>query len=948
MVKITVGPVGKGLRNDIIAAYIDNDSFPRLVNAFQWRGRVKRKRGTSPLNRLSRYFDSTSTTYNFTSPFNTDILFNGSGVSNILTPFSLQSNATVVPSSVTIRITTAPNNTYTDNGSGILLLAGTPSGTINYASGSITIVAEAGLQATVTFTYYPALPVLGLEDLLLRASDDPGNITFDTTYSYNIQTTYPYNIYAVNFYKNPPTGTTGYTNYVQKSARTPTTWNGQNYQQFWTTNYEGAIWATNGVSVPFSVTNVGMQYNTITAMAIVAGPPGVATITTNTNHGLVIGDFVFINEVVGVTGINWQTGYVTNVPAVNQIEVTFPNATLGGAYSSGGIVQYLTNRSDVTKDCIRWYDGDPTSGVSPFSASTTGNGWVNFCPPLSQSNFSIANLKPAIYYLVGARMIVPFKDRLLFIGPIIQTSSAGSQVYLQDTVIYSQNGTPYYTCSYTNSPTAGTDTPTSPTNVFNPILVPATQTANSNPFVATPYSFFSDSTGFGGFIPAGTTQFITTVSTNEDALVIGFSNNLQTRLVYSGNDIIPFNFFIVNSEYGSASTFSAINTDDGVITKGNRGYIITSQTSCNRIDPQIPNEVFQVSLINNGNERFTAQRDFFNEWIYFTYPSNQNSYVFPTRTLFYNYRDNTYAIFNEAYTTYGQFTRKTGLTWATIGTVYKIWKEWNDPWNSGGSTLLQPEVIAGNQQGFVVFRSDGTGEADSLFIQSISNSTITSPNHCLEDGDYIVISGCLGDVGASVNGEIFSVKDATTNTFVLNPTIPSGLSYEGNGTIKKMYVPFIQTKQFPVAWDAARKTRIGPQQYLLTRTPSGQVTLLIYLSQNDELPFNNGPIVPEPGSVNNSLIYSTLLFTCPESTNLGLTPANTNLQMLTELSSAGVSSNAQQQIWHRMNTSLIGDTVQVAITLSDAQMRDEDFNSQFEEIELHGFILDVSPSSLLA
>jgi hypothetical protein len=93
-------------------------------------------------------------------------------------------------------------------------------------------------------------------------------------------------------------------------------------------------------------------------------------------------------------------------------------------------------------------------------------------------------------------------------------------------------------------------------------------------------------------------------------------------------------------------------------------------------------------------------------------------------------------------------------------------------------------------------------------------------------------------------------------------------------------------------------------------------------------------------SQNNSLIYSTVLYTCPESTNLGLTPANTNLQMLT--------AQFQEQTWHRMNTSLLGDTVQVGFTMNHEQMRDVDFNNQFEEIELHGFILDVNPSSMLA
>jgi hypothetical protein len=133
-----------------------------------------------------------------------------------------------------------------------------------------------------------------------------------------------------------------------------------------------------------------------------------------------------------------------------------------------------------------------------------------------------------------------------------------------------------------------------------------------------------------------------------------------------------------------------------------------------------------------------------------------------------------------------------------------------------------------------------------------------------------------------------------------------------------MYIPLIQTKQFPVAWDMGRKTRIGVQQYLMSFTPKSQIQLLIFLSQNSTGAYNLGPIEPAAGSTNNSLVYSTVLYTCPESTNLGLTPANINLNMVT--------SPEQEQIWHRISTSLLGDTIQLGFSLSDSQMRSLDIS----------------------
>lgn len=912
--KIVVGSIDNGLTTNRTPINIDNDAFPVLINAYQWRGRVKRKRGTSLLGRLTRYFNSLSASYGSV----TTITLNGSGVGNLLTGFSLQTNGNIVPGTVTI---TAPGPTiYTDPAMDGTL---SPTGSINYATGQITILAQAGMAVSAVFRYYPDLPVMGIEDVDKPVTTTESTLLFDTTYSYAILNTSPYQIYDVSFYKNPATGT--YAGYTQKTTPTPVKWNGQNYQQFWTTNYQGVMWATNGIENPFDPTALSMQFKLITTVTVTGATTASLAITA---HGLSVGDFVFINEVATTTGINFQTGYVTTVTNANTVVVTFPNANLA-TNGTGGIAQYLTNNSDSTKDCLRWYDGDPTNGNATTPVLNGTKGWVNFCPPLSELSFSTGELPAAQYYLVGAKMIFPFKDRLCFIAPVVQTST-GSPIFLEDTVIYSLDGTPFYTASFTENTTV-----TSSTTTFFPLLTPVNQTSF-------PSAFFEDQIGFGGYVNSGIDEEIMTASLNEDVIIMGFEETTQSRFVFTGNDIIPFQFYTINSELPSSSTFSSVNLDRGVITRGNRGIIITSQYEAKRIDLAIPDSAFQISLTNNGSERFCSARDYINEWIYFTYRSNSqntSNYVYPTQTLFYNYRDDSWAIFNECYTTYGQFRKQTGYTWATIGQIFPTWSSWNQPWNAGSSTLLQPEVVGGNQQGFVLIKNEGTDEANSLYIRDIASSVVTSPDHCLSNGDFIVISGCLGTVGSEVNGNVFQVQNPQQNSFTLSPQVTNG-TYVGGGVVKRLYRPFIQTKQFNPSWGLSRKTRIGMQQYLLSTTDDAQITLLIYLSQNPDSAYNTGPIVPAPNTVNNSLIYSTLLYTCPESTNLGLTPANVNLQMPT--------ASQQTRTFHRINTSLIGDTVQLAFTLSDDQMRDSEVNLQIAEIELHSFIINVVPSQLLA
>jgi hypothetical protein len=216
------------------------------------------------------------------------------------------------------------------------------------------------------------------------------------------------------------------------------------------------------------------------------------------------------------------------------------------------------------------------------------------------------------------------------------------------------------------------------------------------------------------------------------------------------------------------------------------------------------------------------------------------------------------------------------------------------------------------------------GAIAALANDGLGNTQVTAFNHCLNEQSYI--QGQLGDyvyflnaIGTTtINGQIgLVIKIIDINNFVVD--IPfDGLTYLGLGTYARLSQPLIQSKQFAPYWQEGKKVRLGVQKYLFDATAAGQVTININLSQDSETIWNAGPIVPNDDSTNNSLEYSQLLYTCPESTNIGLTAANVNLQ------TPGVINPDlanQFQIWHRMNTSLIGDSVQIGITLSDAQMR---------------------------
>lgn len=1075
--QIYIGNFAKGLKTNPLPFNIDNDAFPTLFNMYVWRGRAKRKRGTSLFDRLHRQIQSVAVPNFGVTPwqFGPLALIAGEGnlilgpwLTNLNPAYALEANSSIVPGSIDMFILL---DEYTDPDlDGVLYKNGvkTTNSFINYNTGRIFIFGGGVGPLTGFFSYYPDLPVLGLEDFVSNqvSSKFPLLIAFDTTYAYQVNQVAEPEFYSVSYYKG---------------TNNPVIWSNFDYAQFWSTNYQSAFWVTNnkpgfhfldGVAgigsgstvitftftsnaAPFTTLVIGdklwfnewnaptanitavTQRNPIILNAVntfaagnkitIVGVEGMtqlntgtfevtaatgATITLNVN-GTDFDDYISggIATLVFESTINGSTGTVSNVAgkAAGTYQVTFEQAQ---TVSGTGIVQMLTN-SLPGQDGIRWYDGDPTGGTG--LPTGTNLGWVNFSPPLTATNVSLNDQVEAKYYLVGALAILPFKDRLLFFGPQIQKSSSATPIQkpLQDTVIWSWNGTPYYNA-----------------------LVP-TNSNNSETFDNTAY--YVDQVGKGGYQSSGVSQPLITVSTNEDVLIIGFGGiGNKTRFVYTGNDVQPFLFYLINSEYPSCSTFSAISMDRGSIDIGQYGITLTTQQSSDRIDLDIPDSVFQIQAANNGQDRVNAIRDFFREWIYFSYPIKTDdetvgSWKYPAQTFFFNYRDNTWGIFRENFTHHGTFRRGKKNTWATISKKFGTWANWSEPWNAGNSQEEFPSIIAGNPQGYVLIKDQGTSEGTSGYIKNIQDDgngyvQITSVNHCVNsqgalqgiDGDYlsfggptiglvtrtidadnfvidilyqtsatitaatkatqavltitfpiaptdtafnsffvgqrVVISGVVGMT--QLNGNTYTIMKVTpegnglTATITLNVdssgfttyvsggtvTLASVVSYIGIGSYSRLSQPLLSTKQFPFYWEQGRKIRLCVQKYLLENTTRGQVTLNINLSQDPDNIWNFDPVIPQPNVTNSALIYTQLLYTCPESTNLGLTPANTNLQMPT--------AQGSYQIWHRLNTSLIGDSVQVGITLNDKQMKD--LGHATDEIGIHGIQLTVDKASMLS
>jgi len=204
---------------------LPDDAYPTLQNAYVWRERIRRKNALELLGRLQRNFIASSlgsspASATWTFNFYTTVLPNISTITE---------NPTLVPGTIII---TDGTDTFTDQGNGTLKRQdGDVSSTINYSTGAITLhrTISTAIAFTVTFSYYPGLPVMGIRQKENQNSTNDTTVFWDTIYAYVFN---------------------GITNTFQEFLP-GTTWTGQNYEFFWTTNYWigtsnlKIFWATN-------------------------------------------------------------------------------------------------------------------------------------------------------------------------------------------------------------------------------------------------------------------------------------------------------------------------------------------------------------------------------------------------------------------------------------------------------------------------------------------------------------------------------------------------------------------------------------------------------------------------------------------------------------------------------------------------------------------------------
>jgi hypothetical protein len=419
------------------------------------------------------------------------------------------------------------------------------------------------------------------------------------------------------------------------------------------------------------------------------------------------------------------------------------------------------------------------------------------------------------------------------------------------------------------------------------------------------YSFDSVIPGRGGYIDCPTREAIITCEFLKDRLIV-FCEQSTWEVVYTGNEILPFVWQQIDTSLGAESTFSVVPFDKITIGIGNVGIHACNGANVERIDQNIPMEVFNIHNESDGPQRVVGIRDFDNELIYWSYPYLNSDAVYPNKILVYNYKAGTWAINEDSFTCFGYFQSAETPTWENS---HFTWEEFTQIWNYEADAPKHRDIAAGNQQGWVVrLDSNSTGmmNSESLHITNWVGNTMTIYNHNLPDGEFIRLSR---------TNEIVSVKVLTKDTITTSLEAP--IPYRSNDIVSRVSRVDILTKEYNFFSDKGRNSAVNRIDFYMSKTTNGEFAVDYNVS-------SSSLFLVDEAQASNALLGSNSIETSANS----LVPLETY----------------QDRVWRSMYLTSDGMTVQVRIYFSDEQM--EALETHQNTFELHAMLFFASPTSM--
>lgn len=290
------------------------------------------------------------------------------------------------------------------------------------------------------------------------------------------------------------------------------------------------------------------------------------------------------------------------------------------------------------------------------------------------------------------------------------------------------------------------------------------------------FAWRDDIAGRGGYIDADTNERIISADIVKDTLIVFFQRSTW-RLRYTGNEILPFIWERLNTQYGAEATFSNVPFDDVILAFSRFGWIASDTNNVRRIDENIPDDCFTVDNSEEGIDglaRIQGLRDFYRQMAYWTFPS-LNPGIEPNEIYAYNYIDKNWAIFQttNSIRCFGEYSQSVNQSWQNLSATDDRWRDYseaNDIWSQYGSSQSAgfPIILGGDVLGNVFEMFDYGVDVSTTDDDATFNFEITTKkfNPYIEKGMKCRLGYVDLYISTLVGGEI------TFQHFVNDQTYP--------------------------------------------------------------------------------------------------------------------------------------------------------------------------------
>lgn len=490
------------------------------------------------------------------------------------------------------------------------------------------------------------------------------------------------------------------------------------------------------------------------------------------------------------------------------------------------------------------------------------------------------------YHILTARIVIPFKDRLLLMNVTEETNLGMGKVTktFVNRIRYSQVGDP-------------------------------TDAANA----------WDDRTsGRGGFIDLTTREQIVSAQFLKDRIII-FCERSTWELVFTGNQVFPFRFQQLNIELGVESQNSLVTFDKQVIGFGSTGIHSCNGMNVQRIDDQIPYTIFSVLNANNGPTRVNSIRDYYSEEIYWSFPESSLGSLFPNQFLVYNYKNGAWAINYDSITAMGLYQANFSVTWEDMTST---WAGGDEQWGDPADIALFRSIVGGNQEGFTFVMSHDTATLSlslSIYNITVVNNIVTffAINHNLNVGDFINVQNVVGLTGLNstvANYRVNAISASNPDQFSIILLNVAGV-YAGGGTVSRVPRIFMQSKQYNFFNDIGMRMHVPRVDFLIDSVGDMDVANTAGISTNYLTSFSSTNTIVDGGLVTGANVGTYKLSFAPQTTQ----------------------EETQDKIWRSMFPLLEGDVCQLIFTHDNRQMSEVAIT--MNDFRLHAMLFHVRPIS---